>query len=269
MPFTPKVWRDRPFAPNVGETLKDYELRLAIYAAANPDLVTPIDADALEDIETRLAEYADLTGLADINVEAFGAEAGRYVTDAYIEGQTAILVSATASFAAGDVGERVTVANAGIPPGSTSDPVPLVTTILSVQSATSATLAVAAGRTVGDAHVTIGADNRAALDDAYEAAGVGGVVFYPPGVWLTSGNPASVSGAFSTGIGATIKADFSALDAELLGVLRGDTEVILSGLTVDYDVPTIVGEISALDELNARLRRTDAQFLYTLHNTRS
>lgn len=36
MAFSVKDWKDRPFGPNVGETLEAYEARLAVYAAANP-----------------------------------------------------------------------------------------------------------------------------------------------------------------------------------------------------------------------------------------
>lgn len=50
-----KDWKDRPFGPNAGETLADYEARLATYAAANPTLVTPINAAAIEDLEARAA----------------------------------------------------------------------------------------------------------------------------------------------------------------------------------------------------------------------
>lgn len=59
MPFTVKDWKDRPFGPNTGESVADYEARLATYAAANPTLVTRIDAAALEDAETRLSGYTD------------------------------------------------------------------------------------------------------------------------------------------------------------------------------------------------------------------
>jgi hypothetical protein len=57
--FTVKDWKDRPFAPNVGESLLDYEARLAVYAAANPTLVTALDAAAIENLEARLSTYTD------------------------------------------------------------------------------------------------------------------------------------------------------------------------------------------------------------------
>jgi hypothetical protein len=59
MTYTPKDWKNRPFAPNPGETIEAYDTRLAAYAAANPSLVTAMTAEALEDMETRLAAYAD------------------------------------------------------------------------------------------------------------------------------------------------------------------------------------------------------------------
>lgn len=55
-----KDWKDRPFGPNAGETLADYEARLAAYAAANPTLWTPLNAAALEDIEARAAAEDNL-----------------------------------------------------------------------------------------------------------------------------------------------------------------------------------------------------------------
>ena len=59
MTFTPKDWKDRPFAPNVGETLEAYEGRLAVYAAANPGNVSPVTRASLQDLETRLSGYTD------------------------------------------------------------------------------------------------------------------------------------------------------------------------------------------------------------------
>jgi hypothetical protein len=66
--FSVKDWRDRPFGPNAGETVADYETRLAAYAAANPTLVTPIDAPSLEDLETRVAGYTDAHAAATTSV---------------------------------------------------------------------------------------------------------------------------------------------------------------------------------------------------------
>jgi hypothetical protein len=51
-----KDWRDRPasLAPAAGETLAEHEARINAYAAANPGTLTPLNAVALEDIETRV-----------------------------------------------------------------------------------------------------------------------------------------------------------------------------------------------------------------------
>jgi hypothetical protein len=60
-PFVPKNWLDRPPAvdPFGGESVRDWLIRCGAYAAANPTLVTPLSAAALEDLETRLASYTD------------------------------------------------------------------------------------------------------------------------------------------------------------------------------------------------------------------
>lgn len=61
MPFTPKSWQDRPteLNPNPGESLRDWLARIATYAAANPGVLTPLDAAGLIDLETRLSDYTD------------------------------------------------------------------------------------------------------------------------------------------------------------------------------------------------------------------
>jgi hypothetical protein len=61
MAFTVKDWKDRPAAldPIAGETLEEWEARVATYVAANPSLVTIINAAAMEDLETRLSDYID------------------------------------------------------------------------------------------------------------------------------------------------------------------------------------------------------------------
>ena len=66
----PKTWLNRPFAPNAGETLADYESRLATYAAANPTLVTPINAAAMMDLEARLLTVAYKTADETVNNSA-------------------------------------------------------------------------------------------------------------------------------------------------------------------------------------------------------
>lgn len=61
MSFIEKNWLDRPteLNPEVGETVAEWLDRIATYAAANPTLVTPLDAAAMEDVETRLSDYTD------------------------------------------------------------------------------------------------------------------------------------------------------------------------------------------------------------------
>src|SRR4051812_33679671 len=66
MPITPKAWANRPsaLAPNAGESLAEWETRVAAYAAANPGVLTPADAAAMIDVETRLGAYADSVSTA-------------------------------------------------------------------------------------------------------------------------------------------------------------------------------------------------------------
>jgi hypothetical protein len=61
MPFTPFNWQDRPSAldPLGGETPAQWLTRINAYAAAHPGALTPVDAAALVDLETRLSAYTD------------------------------------------------------------------------------------------------------------------------------------------------------------------------------------------------------------------
>ena len=61
MTLTPKTWLNRPFGPDPGERLADYEARLAAYAASNP--VMHVDAAGLTDLEQRVASYTDGRGV--------------------------------------------------------------------------------------------------------------------------------------------------------------------------------------------------------------
>lgn len=67
-----KVWRDRPaeLAPRPGETLAEHEVRVAIYAVANPGVLTPLDAAAQMDLEARA--QAEVTGEADARAAGDG-----------------------------------------------------------------------------------------------------------------------------------------------------------------------------------------------------
>jgi hypothetical protein len=75
MAFSIKDWKDRPSAldPLPGETLAQWEARALIYIAANPTLVTPLNAAAMEDLETRISTYIDTqialpTSVASLNL---------------------------------------------------------------------------------------------------------------------------------------------------------------------------------------------------------
>jgi hypothetical protein len=56
-----KDWKDLPasLAPAVGESVKDWHARIDAYAAANPGVLTPLDAGALKDLESRAQAELD------------------------------------------------------------------------------------------------------------------------------------------------------------------------------------------------------------------
>lgn len=56
-----KDWRDRPaeLAPLPGETPAEHEARIDAYAVANPGVLTPLNAAALEDLEARAQAEVD------------------------------------------------------------------------------------------------------------------------------------------------------------------------------------------------------------------
>lgn len=78
MPFTPKAWADRPpeLDPSVGETPAQWLARITAYDAANPGVLTPNDAAALIDGETRLSDYTDSAVAAEATARdtAIGVE---------------------------------------------------------------------------------------------------------------------------------------------------------------------------------------------------
>jgi hypothetical protein len=141
------------------------------------------------------------------NVRDYGAAADRQrVTDGVMTNASAILTSATAAWAARDVGKTVYVAGAGAAGAE------LASTIASRQSATQVTLAAVASTSVSGAQIVWGTDDTAAFQGllaALSAAG-GGTGVVPAGLYLLAGqlvHPANGgSGARSlrlTGSGTT------------------------------------------------------------------
>lgn len=125
--------------------------------------------------------------------ESYGAKRdGRILTDVSITNGTAILTSPSAPFASTDVGKYIVIPSAG---GFLN--VPLVTTILSYQSATQVTLAANASRTVSTGGTLYGSDDNAAIQATINAAvayaqssktAVGEVVF-SAGIYCVAGTP--------------------------------------------------------------------------------
>jgi hypothetical protein len=92
--------------------------------------------------------------------ESFGARGDVVaLADGAVTNGSAVLTSASAEFTAGDVNKVVSIGNAATGPAA------LHTTIASVESATSVTLAAPAGVTLTDAMFSYGTDDTAALQE--------------------------------------------------------------------------------------------------------
>lgn len=103
-----------------------------------------------------------------VDSSTYGAKGdGKIVNDGAMTLNTATLTSASAAFTSADQGKAVIV-NGALDPAGT----PLVTTIQTVNSATSVTLAANAVVTVSAAQVIWGSDDTAAVTAAVNAAGV-------------------------------------------------------------------------------------------------
>lgn len=76
MPISPKTWKNLSFPPNVGESYREYIDRLNAYVAANPTLVTPLNAEAFTDQEQRLGAYTDTVGAAKVDKAQLGVASG-------------------------------------------------------------------------------------------------------------------------------------------------------------------------------------------------
>jgi hypothetical protein len=120
------------------------------------------------------------------NVKAFNAKGdGVRLVDASIYSGSATLTSATASFTISDVGKVITMSN-GVSSG-----VDLTTTIASVESANSLTLATNATNNVIDSQIVYGTDDTVAIQAAIDAVRYSsprsGTVFIPEGIYIVNG----------------------------------------------------------------------------------
>lgn len=118
---------------------------------------------------TQPSQYlAGISGFPwQFNVAAYGAKGdGQIITDATMTNGTAVLTSATGAFTAADAGKYIMV-NQG---GTNSATAPLLTTILSYQSATQVTLAANCTSAVTNAPAAWGTDDTAAINAAVTAA---------------------------------------------------------------------------------------------------
>lgn len=128
------------------------------------------------------------------NAKEYGCRGnGIYLNDGAITSGTAILTSATASFASTDVGKVIKVNGAG---AANAD---FTTTILSRQSATQVTLSANASSTVTGTFVAYGTDDTIALqvliNTVFSSATKSGTIFFPDGIYIINGAlQTSVSG---------------------------------------------------------------------------
>jgi hypothetical protein len=138
-----------------------------------------------------------------VSVKTYGAKGdGQQVTDGAMGTiGSGVLTSATGLFASTDVGKYISVVGAG------AAGAPLVTTIASFQSATQVTLTATASAIVTGKTVYWGTDDSVAIGTAITTAGVGGVVFFPPGATYLAHDLTPLNYQTWRGPGATIKWD--------------------------------------------------------------
>ena len=122
------------------------------------------------------------------NVKQYGAKGdGIQAFDGAITAADNTFTSASASFAASDIGKVITIQNAA---GTSLD---LTTTIASINSATSVELTSAATDTVSAVSYTYGTDDTTAIRAAFAALGsdsvIGktGIIFFPEGTYIVNG----------------------------------------------------------------------------------
>lgn len=115
-----------------------------------------------------------------ISVKDFGAKGdGINRFDGAITSGTATLTSASGTFSSADIGKPIVVSGAG-PAG-----LPLVTTIASINSATSVVLSANASTTVSSASYVYGTDDTAAINASVSAVSLmGGMIYFPRGTYM-------------------------------------------------------------------------------------
>ncbi|WP_446333585.1 hypothetical protein ACRHQP_00310 [Burkholderia pseudomallei] len=118
-----------------------------------------------------------------ISVKDFGALGnGINRFDGAITSGSAVLTSASGTFSSSDIGNPIVVTGAG------SAGLPLVTKIVSVSSATSATLSDNASTTVSGASYVYGADDTSAINAAVASISLtGGIIYFPRGTYMQTG----------------------------------------------------------------------------------
>lgn len=162
------------------------------------------------------------------NVKDHGAKVDAITNsaaDGHITSGLAVFTSATAIFAAGDVGKAIIVQGAGVAGAQ------LTTTILSRQSATQVTLNSTASTTVTTSNYNYGTDDTAAIQSVINLQQLnGGVVFLPAGYALIMGAttgcglvPSPGAAAGPTWTNATIPLVIRGVGAGLCGLLSGNT----------------------------------------------
>lgn len=119
------------------------------------------------------------------NVKSYAAKGdGVVLTDGAITNGLKVLTSASATFTSADVGKVIWINNAG---GSRID---LVSTIVSINSATSVNINDAASATVSAAPIIYGTDDTTAIQNTINAIGTAkvGTLYAPKGIYIINGD---------------------------------------------------------------------------------
>jgi len=142
----------------------------------------------------------------------FAGTAGRTVADAVTNGTTTV-TSASAAFTSADVGSLVVIT--GSADGDAAAGHSFASAIASVTNGTTAVLAATPSFSITAANLSIGADNKNAINSFLTSVGNGGTFgiagrgYIPPGVYLSSGQHTQPGATIITGAGY----DYTSVDA--------------------------------------------------------
>ena len=221
---------------------------LGTAATADMDNATINSAIATNPAASRTA--ANVVGKPDslFNVMDYGATHDGVLlrTGAITSGQ-ATLVCSGAAFVAGDVGKRIVVKRAGanqVDSAGNTNKLDLVTTIASINSATSVQLSATAGNTTTAADVVYGTDQSSYIQLALNAvvAAGGGTVYLPAGIYFVDGAAQDVARSNSI---LKVPATLDEMTVEIVGDLPPTPQFSLvtaahGTINVNYEGTTLI-----------------------------